>query len=178
MPEAIQTKDDDLKSAVAGLAGAMLRLEPGKLARLRRMDIDGPGELEFWRLAQEKSFQIPGTSTGMHYVKILALLAPRGDPGARARFHALNHSLGEVLARSGFSERRLASFIALPFDRRGEALEGIVRFIARKMENGVNCVDIGHLLFVDDVWPLRRLAKTYYDTFDQNAANKTKGEDK
>jgi CRISPR system Cascade subunit CasB len=176
MPEAVQTKDGDLKSSVAGLVGAMTRLEPGSLARLRRMDIDGPGELEFWRLARD--FNIRGDATGMQFIRILALLAPRGDPGARGRFHALDHALGEVLARSGFSERRLASFMALPFTRRGEALESMARFIARKMEKGVNCVDIGHLLFVNDVWPLRRLASNYYNTFDRIAADQTKGEDK
>lgn len=177
MPETVQTQDNDLKSAVAGLVGAMVKLDPGQLARLRRMDIDGPGALEFWQLAANEPFRLPGNSTGMRFVRILALLAPRGEVTARAPFHRLGEPLGKVLAAAEFSEKRLASFMALPFARRGEALEGIARFISRKMENGVNCVDIRQLLFVDDVWPLRRLANTYYIASDRIAAVKTKGED-
>ncbi|TRL42297.1 hypothetical protein [Rhizobium straminoryzae] len=178
MPEAVQTQDDDLKSAVANLVGELMKLNPGQLARLRRMDIDGPGELEFWRLAQNKALKLSGNDTGMLFVRILALLAPRGEVASRAPFHRLGEPLGKVLAEAKFSEKRLATFMALPFARRGEALEGIARFIARKMENGVNCVDIAQLLFVNDVWPLRRLAAAYYTASDRIAAVKAKGEDK
>ncbi|MHA7969330.1 hypothetical protein [Rhizobium sp. CAU 1783] len=176
MPEAAETQDDDLKSTIAALVGKMMQLDPGGLARLRRMDVDGPGELEFWRLIRD--IDIRGDTSGMQLVKILALLAPRGDVAARAPFHRLGEPLGKVLAEAEFSEKRLASFLALPFARRGEALEGLVRFISRKMEQGVNCVDIAHLLFVDKVWPLRQLAKHYYDASDRIAAVEAKGEDK
>ncbi|MCY1668965.1 hypothetical protein [Rhizobium sp. SL86] len=176
MHDAVQTQDDDLKSNIAAVVGKMMKLDPGELARLRRMDTDGPGELEFWRLVHGTS--IRSDTSGMQLVKILALLAPRGDVGSRAPFHRLGEPLGEVLAEAGFSEKRLASFMALPFARRAETLEGIARFITRKMESGVNCVDIAQLLFVDDVWPLRQLARHYYTASDRIAAAEAKGDDK
>jgi len=176
MPDAVQTQDDDLKSTIAAVVGKMMKLDPGELARLRRMDVEGPGELEFWRLVQNTGLR--GDTSGMQLVKILALLAPRGDVGSRAPFHRLGEPLGKILAEADFSEKRLAGFMALPFARRAEALEGIARFISRKMEYGVNCVDIAQLLFVDDAWPLRQLARHYYAASDRIAAAEAKGEDK
>lgn len=176
MLEPVQTQDDDLKSTIAALVGKMMKFDPGELARLRRMDVEGPGELEFWRLAHDTGLR--GDTSGMQLVKILALLAPRGEVGSRAPFHRLGEPLGKVLAEAEFSEKRLASFMALPFARRAEALEGIARFITRKMKLGVNCVDIAQLLFVNEVWPLRQLARHYYTASDRIAAAEAKGEDK
>lgn len=76
------------------------------------------------------------------------------------------------------SEARLARFLALPVDRRGEALEGMARMLAanRDPKAGVNCLDIACLLFSDDVKHTRRLASTYYGRLD--SARNHKQEDK
>ncbi|SMD12696.1 hypothetical protein [Rhizobium sp. RU36D] len=168
MPEVIQTKDEDLKPIIATLVSEMMKLGPSNLARLRRMDVEGPGELEFWRLVRDTD--ILGDTAGMQIVKLLALLAPRGESASRTRFHQLDQPLGKVLAEAKFSEKRLASFMALPFERRGEALEVIARVISRDMRFGVNCVDFALLLFLNEVWPLRRLATAYYVACDRKAA--------
>ncbi|SIR19017.1 hypothetical protein SAMN05880582_107181 [Rhizobium sp. RU20A] len=183
MAETSQATDEDRtdaspKTTTAALVGALMRLDPGSVARLRRMDPLGPGEIAFWQLATEKQHPVSGDARGIQFVKILALLTPRGEVRSRAPFHRLDQPLGKVLAEAGFSEKRLASFMALPFDWRGEALERIARFLFANMSNGVNCDDIRNLLLIDDVWPLRRLANTYYDAFDRAAYAAKKGETK
>jgi CRISPR system Cascade subunit CasB len=162
MADAVQDKGEGLGKIVSSLAATMLKLAPGELARLRRMDPEGPGILEFWRLATLCG--IRGDSGGMQLVRILAVIAPKGDAGQRPPFHNFNASLGRALHAAGYSEARLARFLALPFETRGEALESMARLLVAKglPPGGLNCVEIAHLLFSKDVWPARKLAENYY----------------
>ncbi len=162
MADAVQERSEGLGKTVASVAAAMLRLSPGEIARLRRMDPDGPGVLEFWRLATLSG--IHANSAGMQFVRILAVLAPKGDAGQRPPFHNFNSSLGRALHAAGFSEARLARFLALPFEARGDALESMARLLVAKglPPGGLNCAEIAHLLFSKDVWPARKLAENYY----------------
>lgn len=174
MPDATETRGEGFGTMVSRLAGEMMKLDPGALARLRRMDVDGPGELEFWKLAT--AFDLRGDEAGLRFIRILALLAPKGEIAHRVLFHNFKRPLGQALANAGLSEARLARFIALPFERREEALESLARFLvsAGETANGVDCADIGRLLFFDDARPVRRLAATYYDAFDRLAADQQK----
>lgn len=174
MSETTETSGEKFGATVSRLAGEMMKLDTGALARLRRMDVYGPGELEFWKLATR--FDLRTDATGIRFVRILALLAPKGEMGHRVPFHNFKYSLGQALADSGFSEARLARFMALPFERRGDALESIARFLLSSgaTQKGVDCADIGRLLFFDDARPVRRLAATYYDTFDRLTADQPK----
>lgn len=168
----VRDDGNTLGDTIGELAAAMLRLEPGKLAGLRRMKTDGPGEAVFWHLATR--FGLRTDDKGLLLVKLMALLAPRGAVGGRPPFHSFKAHLGEVLLISGYSEARLARFLALPFDRRAEGLEAIVRFIAGKgVKGGVDCSEIASLLFYDDVKNTRRLARRYY-----NALNSAEAKDK
>jgi CRISPR system Cascade subunit CasB len=162
MADAVEEKSEGLGKIVASLAAAMLRLSPGELARLRRMDPDGPGVLAFWRLATLCG--IHTNSAGMQLVRILAVLAPKGDVGKRTQFHNIKEPLGRALYAAGFSEARLARFLALPFEARGDALESMARLLVAKglPPGGVNTAEIAHLLFSKDVWPARKLAENYY----------------
>lgn len=171
LPDEPARESNGLGATVTRVAGALLRLDPGALARLRRMDVKGPGERDFWRLATE--FDLRTDETGLRFVRILALLAPKGDLSRRRPFHDFKCPLGEALSEAGFSEARLARFLALPFRGRGEALERMARWIAAKRDagRGVNCADIACLLFFDDVKHTRKLAETYYRRFDRAAAN-------
>lgn len=176
MPDTTRTNGATFGAKVATLAGAMMKLDPGALARLRRMDVDGPGELDFWKLAAAQDLR--SDAAGLRFVRILALLAPRGEIAHRIPFHNFDRPLGLALAETGFSEARLARFIALPFERRGETLESIARFLhaSDKTVKDVDCSDIGRLLFFDDTGPVRRLAATYYKKIDQMAADQLKGD--
>lgn len=179
-PEQREEQTKKLGAKVAGLAGDMLKLEPGALARLRRMDVEGPGEPDFWRLAIK--FKLPTHPAGLRLVRIMALLAPKGDPGNRAPFHRFERPLGTVLCEAGLSERRLTRFFALPFERRGPALESMARFInaARAQSDGVNCHDIACLLFFRKTIHIhdRKLARSYYRCLDRAARQQDTDEKK
>lgn len=160
-----------LASTVAKLATAMLRLDPGALARLRRMDVAGPGEPEFWKLAVDCGLK--GETRDMRLVRLLAQLAPKGATDTRAPFHQYGnaHALGRVLQQAGLSEARLARFITLPQDKRADALERLVRFLAASGAStaGIDCTDIARLVWFDNPKDLRKLAETYYRGLDAAA---------
>lgn len=158
-----------LGETVFRLAGSMVKLDPGQLARLRRMNPEGPGEGDFWRLAVQHDLRTD--NKGLLFVRLLALLTPKGEAGSHKKLHDRDKPLGAALFEAGYPETRLLNFLALPEERRGEALGRMARWLAAKGHGGVNCVDIARLLFFDDARDARRLAETYYRPQDkaQNA---------
>ncbi|MFC4624630.1 hypothetical protein ACFO1V_05235 [Daeguia caeni] len=158
------------------LAQSMVKLDPGQLARLRRMDPEGPGEGDFWRLAVQHDLRTDSKS--LLFVRILALLTPKGDPDGHKMLHDRSKPLGAALFEAGYPETRLLNFLALPHAKRGEALERMARWLAAKGHNGVNCTDIARLLFSDDVSHSRRLAETYYRAKDKAQSQTDSNEDK
>lgn len=155
-----------LGEAIGRLASAMLRLAPAELARLRRMQADGPGELIFWKLAI--SCGLRTDDKGMELVRIMAILAPKGEPGSRTQFHNFEQSFGTKLAETQYSEKRLSRFLELQFEERAEALERMARWLRARGGTPVNCRDIACLLFSGDVKYARTLAESYYREFDKD----------
>lgn len=151
----------DIRETLFALAQDMTKLDPGPLARLRRMTPGGPGEGTFWVLALRHGLRQDGV--GMTFVRLLALLTPKGAADQRKLLHDGKRPLGKVLAGAGYPEMRLLRFLSLPFEARGDSLERMIRWLAAKGHEGVDTVDIALLLFSPDVRPARRLAKTYYD---------------
>ncbi|WP_186395017.1 hypothetical protein [Stappia sp. TSB10GB4] len=173
-PETAPARETDGPAAtVAKLAAAMLRLDPGELARLRRMEVDGPGEPEFWKLAVGCGLQ--GEPRDLRLVRLLALLAPKGARATRVPFHksGTEHALGRALHKAGLSEARLARFLALPRGGRADALERLVRLLAARGASaaGIDCTDIARLVWFDTPRDLRKLAETYYRGLDAAAIN-------
>ena len=164
-----------LGETVFQLAQNMVKLDPGQLARLRRMDPEGPGEGDFWRLAVQHDLRTD--SKGLLFVRLLALLTPKGDPNGHKKLHDKNKPLGEALCYAGYPETRLLNFLALPHSMRGETLERMARWLAAKGHDGVNCTDIARLLFSDDVSHSRRLAETYYRAKDKAQSRTDSKED-
>ncbi|MFM8541845.1 MAG: hypothetical protein ACKOAM_01050 [Chakrabartia sp.] len=158
LPEHDQPK---LSEIIPHLTQRMVRLEPGSLARLRRMDPEGPGEAEFWKLAIECGL---GTSNRhQRLVQLLGLLTPKGEPQKNAKtLHDGSKPFGKVLAKTDYPEMRLMRFLALPFEQRDGALERMIRWVAAKGHDGVNCTDIAMLLLSANDGPPRKLAETYY----------------
>ncbi len=161
-----EEKTPTLSEVAVRLSGTLLGLDPGDLAHLHHMVVAGPGEIAFWKIATKHGLTRPDDK-GLRLVKILALLTPKGEPGHRRPFHDPKRPLGLALCDADLSEARLARFLALPFDRRGDALERMARRLAASRDfSGVDCRDIAHLLFSDDVkWP-RKLAADYYRRLD------------
>ena len=150
-----------LATLVGILSSEVVLLDTGALARLRRMDISGPGEKDFWILAVKPKLNLDARY--MQLVKLMALLTPKGRPHAGKRLHNSKRAFGTALHDVGYPEMRLMRFLALPFDKRGEALERMVRWVVAKgSPDGINCTDIASLLLSDDVKHTRRLAETYY----------------
>ncbi|MCX7342005.1 MAG: hypothetical protein NT037_16105 [Hyphomicrobiales bacterium] len=158
--------DDDaptLKDAIFNLALAIVQLETGPLARLRRMKVDGPGEADFWKLALNQQVRLRTDESGLMLVHLMALLTPKGEPGGK-RLHDTKTPFGQALATAGYPETRLLRFLARPFAARADELETMVRWLAAKGHDGVNCVDLACLLWSNDVTPTRNLARHYFDT--------------
>ena len=170
--------DNDSKSLGAtgfALASSIVRLEPGPLARLRRMDVSGPGEGDFWKLAVKHNLSPP--ERWLLPVHLMALLTPKGSPSSNKPLHDSRTPFGKALAESGYPEIRLMRFLSLPSDRRGGALERMSRWIASGGHFGVDCRDICYLHFVSGPRPLRHLAETYYQALDCTAAEVDNGKE-
>ena len=171
-----------LEHTLDNLSQGMNQLGTGPLAELRRMAVDGPGTVDFWRLANRYGFESANTVSWMRIVKIMAILTPRGEPAERDPLHDESQPLGKVLCDGGhhdwsaasntpfLSETRLARLLAQHPAQHAEALERLARALATKRNPkiGINCADIAALLLSSDRKPrhLRELARTYYQRFD------------
>lgn len=189
-PDENERKKIKLPDKIYNLSREMLRLAPGPLAELRRMDIEGAGAPAFWRLAATCGFLDGPSLTWMRIVQIMAILTPKGERLGQERLHQTrdkdgqSRRLGTVLCDGGqpgwrpanpaepegaLSETRLARFLAAPATERSSMLERIGRGLAssRDPTSGVDCTDIARLLlFPDDPEPPRALAREYYRRLD------------
>lgn len=182
-----------IEDTIESLSPKLLSLDPGPLAELRRMQLDGAGTPIFWRLAAEHEFRDSDLDAWKQIVRILALLVPRGSRSGDARLHERSRRLGTVLCDGGnpawpppgpepspvMSEQRLARLLAMSAAQRGEALERIARMLARTRspQSGINCIDIARLLLdPGDVRPLQDIARDYYSKLDRAAKQSKKQE--
>jgi CRISPR system Cascade subunit CasB len=191
MADAVQETGEGLGKIVSSLAAAMLKLGPGELARLRRMDVLEAGEIEYWHLAASFGF-IESKHDGRHHdkwrliVKLIALLCAKGAPDKRGVLHDYKRHLGAVLCDGGkewppkgvaaqdvkpvFSEARLARFLGASDELRNDQLESMIRWLAgiRDKDQGVNCCDLAALILSKNQSEnLRRIAESYYSRLDK-----------
>ena len=168
-PDTASTQWPDI---IKNLANKMrYNLDSGGLARLRRMDLEGPEVAEYWHLAAQCDFMDRADKqVWKQIVRIMAILAPKGEIKRRPPLHYSGNSLGRLLGHGEagdmplLSEIRLMRFLSLPRELRGEALERIARMLANKRNRsvGLNCIDIAYLLLSDNSIHTQRLAKDYY----------------
>lgn len=180
-----ERKAFDYKEAVFNLSQQMrFELDPGAMARLRRMDVDGAGEPDYWQLAAQCGFLDENHDRWRCIVQLMALLCGKGEAGKRGALHDNKRGLGAVLCDGGdphwspgpagdgrpvLSEARFARFLELSWADRHEALARLMRWLAahRNSDRGVNCAEIAELiLFPDPVRTLRRIARDYYRRLD------------
>lgn len=173
---------DHVQLVVDRLAEKLLELAPGPLAELRRMEPSGPGGTVFWWLVAETGIpdlpkQLPAW---IQFVRILAILTPKGVRSPTVRLQNPQHRLGEALcdggnpqwsvqtkanARPVYSEARLARFLTLPPNDRERALEAIATILSRTRnpEIGIQCKDFADLLlYPSDPRPIRDLVRFYF----------------
>ena len=176
-------REDTVPAAVLAVARWLPALSPGPLADLRRMDPGNPAAA-FWRLASRYPATVGRDERSWaHIVRMLALLAPRGDPGAarEAPLHHPRRRLGAVLCDGGrrgwpapgpeeprpaLSEVRLARLLASRGDQRPVLLLRALRALARTMDpgSGVNAVDIAYAVLRPAA--TAGIARAYYGRLD------------
>lgn len=178
-----------LEETIESISAKILALDPGPLAELRRMEPDVAGTPVFWRMAAQFEWRDSELEKWKRIVRIFALLTPCGQRSADVRLHDRRGHLGAALcdggdpswgqtgseARPVYSEARLARFLAMPAEQRGDAMERMARLLARSRnpQSGVNCVEIARLLLLHkESYPLQDVAKHYYARLD-HAAHQT-----
>jgi CRISPR system Cascade subunit CasB len=183
-----ERKAFDYKEAVFSLSQQMrFELDTGAMARLRRMDVDGAGEPDYWQLAAQCGFLDENHDRWRRIVNLMALLCGKGEAGQRGALHDSRRGLGAALCDGGdpnwspgpagdgrpvLSEPRFARFLELSSADRHAALERLMRWLVahRNRDSGVNCAEIAELiLFPDPVRTLRRIARDYYRRLDSQS---------
>ena len=175
----MQPEKPSLAKTVSALCADIAGLGTGDLAQLRRMDIHGPGVSSYWKLAVKHDLH---GKTWMHIFKLFALLTPKGAPGGK-KLHDGTVPLGKVLARQDgpralLSESRLLRFLALPFEKRPEAMEHMCRMIATKGHDGLKCLDVALLLLSPDIMQVKILARDYFSNVPVPTNDTSPDEDK
>lgn len=182
-----------LEETIESISATLLALDPGPLAELRRMEPGGTGTPIFWRLASQHRFPNDDLGSWKRIVRAMSLLTPSGNRSSDVRVHERARRLGTVLCDGGdplwpaagsaptpvYSELRLARFLAMSGDQRGEALERMARLLARSRspQSGVNCLEIARLLLRrDELDSLQDVARNYYSRLDR-AAHHSKEEE-
>lgn len=186
-----------LDDTIGAIGRTLADLDPGALADLRRMSLDGdaPGAPYFWRLAARHEFGTESRlETWAHIVQIMAILTDKGPPEGKRSAHApaskdngwrgLGHALcdggdpgwgkGETDPRPMLSELRFARILAASGAMRPELMERAARALAARKPPGtaVNCTDLARFL-LDSENPAhaRKLARDYYARLDRAGRN-------
>ena len=179
----MSSPEDTPKSAVVEAARWLVRLAPGPLAELRRMDL-GHAAPAFWRLAARYPTTVGrNEETWIHIVSVLALLTPKGNPthAEKPPLHKRPRRLGTVLCDGGdptwpdpgqrdprpvLSELRLARLLASRGAQRPTLLRRAVRSLASSMQpgSGINVIDIAYALLRPHDTAV--IARAYYDRLD------------
>lgn len=172
---------EDQKAAAISAAAMLQHLSLGPLAELRRMTED-TGAPVFWRFVARNQNRMGGshlTPYWMEFLRILAILTPKGDPANRTSLHDPKRPLGQVLCDGGdpswnspppaFSDRRLTQLMAARGRQRAVLLTRAARMLAGGMVpgSGVNVVDIALTLLYPTKGNGRLLAEPYYRRLDR-----------
>jgi CRISPR system Cascade subunit CasB len=192
MPPEPQPDRPKLSDTIFQISRTLAGLDPGALADLRRMSLDGDdhGAPYFWRLAALHNFghTRDQLATWAHIVQIMAILTDKGQPGGKSSPHApattgngwrgLGHALcdggdltwGRGDPRPMLSELRLARLLAAKGPMRARPMTRVARALAAKKPPGtaINCTDLAaFLLFPDNPDNTRKLARQYYARLDR-----------
>lgn len=168
------------------LANHLRGLEPGDLAQMRRMGVDGaPG---LWRLAAKYEQIGSNMDQWRAIARILAILTPKGRVETRPEIaKEAVIPLGRALCTGGdpawrpegdpprgvVSEDRLARFLATRGPARVIALERLARTLARRLppDAQISPADIAWAILAP-ADPKNRIARDYYKSLDSRFSDK------
>ncbi|TKD22773.1 hypothetical protein FBT96_05535 [Rhodobacter capsulatus] len=164
--------DETARRALA-IAKALGQADPGDKAAARRM---GPeGAPVFWRQVARLEIAPGQEALWLRFTRSVALLTPASETDT---IHAAGRKLGAVLADGGnagaaisaetakpvISEQRLARLLAMRGEARAEALERMIRMIARARPR-LDVVSLARA-FLNPASD--RLARDYYTRLDHS----------
>jgi hypothetical protein len=161
---------DQVARRALAIAGALAHADPGERAAARRM---GPeGAPVFWRLVAQHGIAHSEEEKWRLITKLLAFLTPAS---ATESAHETSRQFGAVLADGGdararldkpaLSEQRLARLLAARGQARRDALERVVRALARNRPK-VDVPSLAWAVLNDDT---RAIARAYYARLDRRA---------
>lgn len=188
-----QNRQPALKDTIFEIGRTLADLDPGALADLRRMSLDGDqaGAPYFWRLTSRYKFGDGARlEAWARVVRIMAILTDKGAPETKRSPHdpptrdngwrGLGTALcdagdpgwgrGETDPRPMLSELRFARLLAARGTSQAELMERAVRNLAARKLHGVgfNCTDLAWLLLApENPAHARKLAEDYYDRLDR-----------
>jgi len=164
-PEAKHARPEDrLARCALSIAAALAATDPGGKAEARRMD--GAGAPVFWRQVARLQLSSAEEPVWLAYTRMVALLTPAS---ATTSVHDAKRPLGTVLHEAGVSEQRLARLLALRGPARLEALERIIRGIARK-HPPLDLISLARAAFECD---RNDIARSYYRALDRSQIEET-----
>lgn len=188
-----QTVRAQLEASIFEIGRTLAGLDPGALADLRRLSLDGDdaGAPYFWRLAARHDFGGEASQkTWARIVQIMAILTDKGASDGKRSPHeppADNNGMrglgaalcdggdpawgrGELDPRPMLSELRFARLLVARGAMRAELMERAARALAANKPPGVgvNCTDLAWLLLhPDNPSHARKLARDYYARLDR-----------
>lgn len=158
------SKDDRFALNALSIAATLAGTDPGGKAEARRMD--AAGAPVFWRQVARLHLSQAEEPVWLAYTRMVALLTPAS---ATTSVHDAKRPLGAVLHQAGVSEQRLARFLALRGPARLEALERIIRSIARQRPP-LDLVSLARAAFELD---RNDIARSYYRALDNSKIEET-----
>lgn len=140
------------------IAAALAAAEPGDKAEARRMA--PAGGAFYWR--QVARLQIPqGQEPAWRlFTRLVALMTPASRESS---IHDPGRPLGAAMAEAGISEPRFARLLAARGPAREDALERVIRMMARRVP-GVDVTDLARAILRPE--ESSRLARSYYQQLD------------
>ena len=157
-------------TAVAGLAAAIARLDPGPAAQLRRGPLAETGAPAFWLLLSR--FDLTALSRDLDgwaaMLQGMAILTPKGGERTKPSAHDPAMPAGCALAGAKFSELRLARLLSAPGATRRDLALRACRMLARESAR-IDWRQMARLILFGDQATLRRVAADYYATLDRAA---------
>jgi CRISPR system Cascade subunit CasB len=186
MPPDQDPERPNLNDTIYAIGRTLAELDPGPLAELRRMSLEGDaaGAPYFWRLAARHDF---GSGerllTWARIVQLMAILTDKGTAEGKRSPHDTARGFGSALCDGGdpgwgigttkprpmLSELRFARLLAAKGPMRLDLMDRAVRALgaSKPPGAGVNCNDLAwFLLDPDNPAHARKLARNYYARLD------------
>ena len=156
--------EPSLNQVVARIARAVLMLDPGSAAALRRGPLVGSGAAAFWKLTAEHA---PGPAAKNEVgwgalIQAIAILTPKGtDPGRRPA-HDPSVSMGAALHDARLSELRLARLLGAAKEMQRDLAVRLCRRLSGTDHGRFHLGTLARLILFGNEETNRKIAREFY----------------